>query len=241
MAGPTHFPSGLSTTPDGGSLYLMPFLDPAKYHLWFSDFDEYTAADWVETSSTTSATRAPVTGDGGLVTFSTGSAVDDYITAAQWDGNSGAAVIENFTWESTKHLFLKARLKVSDADNSDFNIGLLVTDTTPLDAADGISFLLADGDATVSAKIVNSGASSSTQELGDLADDTFATMTIAYIPGTGFQCYWNEALVGTITSTANAPTTELAISLNIGNGTTAASTLTIDYLMIAKERTSPAA
>ena len=46
-------------------------------------------------------------------------------------------------------MFFKARLKTSDADSSDFVMGLGITDTTPLDVTDGFFFLKSDGAATM--------------------------------------------------------------------------------------------
>ena len=238
MPGPTHFPSGLSTSPTGASMYLMPFLDPTLYHTWFSDFDLFTAADWIITFGTTSSTAAAVGGDGGLVALSVAVAKEDELVSAQWDGNSGAAVNETFRWETAKKMFLKARFKISAgaADAVDCNFGLLITDTSPLDASDGISFSMTDASATITAKVTKD-STSSTQALGTVVAATFHTVAIAYIPGTGFQCYFDEAAVGSPIAVTNAPDDEdLAVSINIQSGAVAITTMQFDYLLIAKER-----
>tara|TARA_R110000751_G_scaffold86267_2_gene171911 strand:+ start:109 stop:819 length:711 start_codon:yes stop_codon:yes gene_type:complete len=232
---PTHFPGGLSNTAPGDNLYQFPYLDPMQYNVWFSDFNKYVKADWTVTKTTTSSTDAIVTGDGGILQFQCAT-LDDNLIAAQWDGNSGAAVVENFLFDSTKYMFMKTRLKISDADAADIAIGLQITDTSPGAVSDGIFFELTDGDATVTLEVEKNGTAS-TQAAGDLTDDTYHTFGFAYIPGTGFQVFFDNALAGTITSTTNAPDDEeLAISIAMQSGAVAGTTMSVDYLLIAKER-----
>jgi hypothetical protein len=231
----TRFPNGIANQ-QSGNMSLAQFLDPSKFHVWFSDFDNYTAADWTATLGTTSSTHAAITGDGGLAAFSIAVAKDDELVSVQWDGNSGAAVQESFLFDSTKEMYWKAKFKLNDATQSDFRVGLMITDTSPLTATDEMCFSKADGTAVVSFSVTKD-STASTQELGTLSDDTYATLGVTYIPGTGFKCYFNDAFVGTITSTANAPDDEeLAVTIAVQSGAAAVTTLTMDYLLIAKQR-----
>ena len=57
---------------------------------------------------------------------------------------------EAFRLSASKKAYFSARFKVSDATQSDFVMGLHITDTSPLDVTDGIFFLKSDGAATIS-------------------------------------------------------------------------------------------
>lgn len=232
---PTHFTSGVSAALVATPLYQMPFLDPAMYHSWFSDFDVYRSGDWINTTSTTTGTRVVADADGGVLAFTT-PALDDCLITSQWGGGNSGDVAETFTWASNKKMFLRGRFKVNDANDTDIVFGLAIADTSPLDASDGIYFSMVDGSAVVSAKLIKSGASTSTQALGTMTDDTFAIVAISYLPGVGFECYFNDRLVGTITSTSNAPTTEIAVTTAMQSGAAAITIASWDYLLVAKER-----
>lgn len=235
---PTHYPGGLSNTSPGDPLYMYPFLDPSKYHTFFTDFDLYTVADYTVTKSTTSATNVITTGDGGLVAFSTGFSGATSLVSNQWKGNSGAATVGTFTFDTTKYMFIKVRCKTSVVAATRMMVGLAGTSTTPFDSViDRVVLNAVAGTAilTVSA----SGGSTSTSTCGTMTADTFCTMAVAYIPGTGFQVFFNDALASTLTSTANAPASTSNMSITMACDTTstsASSQMTVDYLMIAKER-----
>jgi hypothetical protein len=231
----TRFPNGITNQPNG-NMALAQFLDPAKFHVWFSDFDNYTAADWTASIGTTSSTHAAITGDGGLAAFSIAVAKDDELVSVQWDGNSGAVVQESFLFDATKEMYWKARLKVNDAVESDFRVGLMITDTSPLTTTDQMLFSKDDGSAVVSF-VTTKDSTSSTQALGTLVSDTYATLGVTFMPGKGFMCFFNEAYVGVIDATTNAPNDEdLAITIAVQSGAAAITTLTMDYLLVAKQR-----
>ena len=235
---PTHYPGGLSNTSPGDPLYMYPFLDPSKYHLYYTDFDLYTAADWTVTKSTTSATNVITTGDGGLAAFGTGVSGTTSLISNQWKGNSGAATVGTFTFDTTKFFFMKVRVKTSVVASTRMMIGVAGTSTTPFDGViDRVVLSAVAGAAilTVSA----SGGSTSTSTAGTMTADTFCTIAVAYIPGTGFQVFFNDALASTLTSTANAPASTSNMSITMACDTTNTSTqteMTVDYLLSAKER-----
>ena len=67
-------------------------------------------------------------------------ATDNDSDEFQWAGGSGG-VIESFKYEAAKGLYFKTRFKVSDATQSDFAVGLIITDTAFIDGTtDGIFF-----------------------------------------------------------------------------------------------------
>ena len=180
----THFTSGVTNVSADGSLGKIKQPDPTKYHLFHEDFDKYTAADWVITTTEAgsgAATEALAAGDGGLL------------------------VITN---ETGKQLFFKSRFKTSDADATDIVMGLQITDTAPLDVSDGIFFLLTDGDATPQFIVEKNGSQTTLSLPNDMADDTFMTLGFVYNPADQkFHVFQNNVLAGTVVST-NVPDDE---------------------------------
>ena len=138
----THFTSGVTNVVTGGTGEFLKQPDPIKYHVYHEDFDKYTASDWVITTTeggSGNASEALGDGDGGLLVVTNDDADDDS-DEFQWAGGSGG-VIESFKYEAAKGLYFKTRFKVSDATQSDFAIGLIITDTTIIDGVtDGIFF-----------------------------------------------------------------------------------------------------
>ena len=143
----THFTSGVTNVATGGTGELLKQPDPIKYHVYHEDFDKYTASDWVITTTeggSGNASEALGDGDGGLLVVTNDDADDDS-DEFQWAGGSGG-VIESFKYEAAKGLYFKTRFKVNDATQSDFAVGLVITDTTVIDGTtDGIFFRKADG------------------------------------------------------------------------------------------------
>lgn len=234
MAAPTRFPGGVSTAARNSTFYNAGFPDPTKWHVYFEDFDRFAAGDWTITTveaGAGSATEALTDGDGGLLLI-TNDAADD-------DSDFFQKVGESFLLESGKRAFFKARFKVSDATQSDVLIGLQITDTTPLDATDGIYFLKADGAATVDVicrKNATTG-STSASAITSLVSDTFITLGWAYDGKGGLTYFVNDVATGSLdASSSYLPDTELTVSFGIVNGEAVAKTMTLDYVAAAKER-----
>lgn len=224
----TRFPNGVTNRSEddllGGSLRM---LDPTRYHTFFEDFDYYVADDWTITG-TNAGTPALSDGDGGLLAIVNDTADDD--------GTFLQKVGESFTVESGKRLFFKARLEVLDAEDSDFIVGLAITDSTPLDASDGIFFRKDDGDQNLDiVSVKNSVAVSSiaaTVESGEVFELGFM------YDGLGRVYYsFNGTVLGYLEPGASLPDDEvLTITVGIQNGAAAANAMTVDYILAAKER-----
>jgi hypothetical protein len=226
----THFPQGVTNNAEYHPLgsYLAP--SPARMHQWFDDFDSFVAANWTVTETQAGATQAITAGDGGLLAL-VNSAADDDLNAIQ-------LVQETYRWSSDKQFWLRARFKVSDATESDLIVGAYITDTSPLASlpSDGIFFHKADGSTSLTFQVRKDGTSSSIT-LGAMANDTFVEAT-AYWDGRQWNAWLDTTPVGApITSTTNCPDDEdIAIGMAVQNGEAAAKTLTIDYVLVSKER-----
>ena len=236
----THFTSGVTTVVTGGTGELLKQPDPIKYHVYHEDFDKYTASDWVITTTeggSGNASEALGAGDGGLLVVTNDDADDDS-DEFQWAGGSGG-VIESFKYEAAKGLYFKTRFKVNDATQSDFAVGLVITDTTVIDGTtDGIFFRKADG-ATSIELVIEKDSTETTVSCGDAADDTFMTLGFYYDPKIRkFSVYKDNVKVGTGVNTNAPDDEELAVSFAIQNGAAAAKIMTLDYISAGKERTA---
>lgn len=229
MAAPTRFPVGVTNSAPGTNTGMFGLPDPASWHTYFDDFDTYTAGDWTVTE-TGNATQALTDGDGGLLII-TNAAADD-------DASFSQKVGESFLMEAGKPAVFKARFKVSDATQSDFVIGLQVTDTTPLDATDGIYFIKADGSTSVSAVCRKNATTGSTSlTAATIASDTFVTLGWYYDGKASVHVFVNDAQVGTLDgSSTYLPDTELTVSFGVQNGEAVAKTMTLDYILASKSR-----
>jgi hypothetical protein len=236
----THFTSGVTNVATGGTGELLKQPDPIKYHVYHEDFDKYTASDWVITTTeggSGNASEALGSGDGGLLVVTNDDADDDS-DEFQWAGGSGG-VIESFKYEAAKGLYFKTRFKVNDATQSDFAVGLVITDTTVIDGTtDGIFFRKADG-ATSIELVIEKDSTETTVSCGDAADDTFMTLGFYYDPKIRkFSVYKDNVKVGSAVNTNAPDDEELAVTFAIQNGAAAAKIMTMDYISAGKERTA---
>lgn len=224
---PTRYPNGISTAANGSPWgdFLLP--DPSSVHSYFEDFDTYTAADWTVTE-TGVATQALADGDGGLLLVTN--------AAADNDASFSQKVGESFLFVSGKKLWFDCIFQVNDATQSDIVIGLQITDTTPLDVSDGVFFLKADAAATIDLLVEKNGTATTTASVATLADDTNIRLSFFYDGKSSIRIYADGVQVGTSVTT-NLPDDEaLTVSFGIQNGEASAKTMTLDYIMVAKER-----
>jgi hypothetical protein len=227
----TRFPNGLTTVAANKTMgdFILP--DPTTAHVFFDDFDTYTAAQWTITTTEAgagSATEALTDADGGVLLITN----DD----ADNDRDFFNKVGESFAFESGKKLFFKSRFKVSDATQSDFIMGLQITDTTPLDVTDGVFFQKDDGDALLDFHVEKNNTATSASGIATVADDTYLTVGFYYNGVDAVKYFVNDAHIGTSVTT-NLPDDEvLTVSFGIQNGEAAAKTMSVDYILVAKER-----
>ncbi len=208
-------------------------LDPSVNHEYFDDFDTYAAAQWTVTETDAGATQALANADGGVLLI-TNTAADDDLVALQKVG-------ESFKFEAGKKTFFKARLKVSDATQSDFVIGLQITDTTPLAVTDGVYFRKDDGDANLDFVIVKDSTATTALAIATVANNTYITVgfyyngvdSIRYFAGTDPV---NPTPLGKSVITNLPDDEELTVSFGIQNGEAVAKTMSVDYIFAAKER-----
>lgn len=229
----TNFIDGVTNVAASTTLGTYIQTDPTSCHTWFDDFDDYVAAEWTITETGT-GTRAVGNLDGGILVITNG-ASDDDANFLQWSGSTNAATVETWKFVAGKELWLKARFKISDATQSDFVLGLQITDTTPLAVTDGVYFLKADGSTTLNL-LVTKNSTSTTTAAATLVDDTYVTVGFVYNGSDKIDVFVNDVRIATSVTTNLVDDEELTLSFGIQNGEAAAKVLSLDYLFVSKER-----
>jgi len=232
----SRFINGVTNNTKENILGQLKDTDPTLLHTYFNDFDTYVAGEWTITTTEAgagNATEALTNADGGVLLITN----DDADNDADFFNKVG----ESFLMQSGKKAFFKSRFKVSDATQSDFIMGLQITDTTPLDVTDGILLQRNDGDTNLDVYVEKNNTASSAAAIATIADDTYITVgfyynredAVYYYAGTDSK---NPTLLGKLATTNLPDDEELTISFGIQNGEAAAKTMSIDYIFVAKER-----
>jgi hypothetical protein len=235
MPSPIRFPSGVTNAARRGTLRMFGDMDPTKYHTFWDDFDNFEADQWVITRVGTTPTETCVSADGGRLLL-TMAATDDSSDSLQWSGDDNAAVNETFKFVAGKKLWFKSRLQVSDITQSDFVMGLQITDTTPLAVTDGVYFRKDDGDSDLDFVVIKNSTATTTTISGVLANNTDIDLGFYYNGINAIEIFINDVQRGTSVVTNLVDDEELAISFHMQNGEAVAKTMSIDYILASKER-----
>lgn len=165
------------------------------------------------------------------------------LTSAATTDDDGASLQEaNETWDlvSGKKLVFEARVKMSEATQSDFWCGLSVAFATnpeaALTAADRVGFQKDDGDASILCKTEKGGTETSTDSGEDAADATYVKLGFRYDGDGNVDFYVDRKWVAR--HTANLPDDETlkAGIMTLSGVDTGTNSATCDYILIAKER-----
>lgn len=229
---PTRLPSGITNrTPAELPECLMPVFDPSKCIEYWNDFLTYNTADWTITTTEAGggdATEALTQGQGGALLI-TNDAADNDNDFFQLVGEAFKFVVGKKTW-------FKTRFKVSDVTQSDFVIGLQITDTTPLAVTDGVYFRKDDGDTDLDFVVIKDSTATTTTVSSLLANNTYITLGFYYDGASSIKIYADGVLIGTSVTTNLVDDEDLTVSFGIQNGEAVAKTMTIDYIHVVQER-----
>lgn len=231
MAAPARFPGGVTNAAANGPMGMFGSMDPTKYHVYWNDFDTYTATDWTITTTEAGAgdaTEALADADGGVLLITN--------DAADNDADFFQKIGESFLFAAGKKLWFKARIKTSNATQVDLVMGLQITDTTPLSVTDGVYFLKADDAATWDFIVTKNSTATTASAIATMANDTWMTLGFYYDGVSAIRYYVDDVQIGTSVTTNLVDDEELTISFGIQNGSAAARTLSVDYIFCAKER-----
>lgn len=184
-----------------------------------------TTGDPSEYSSTVTevgtgvTTLAQTDASGGQVLITTAANEDD--------GGSYQLLGESFK-TSGNELYFGTKIATNEATQSDFFVGLAVTDTALSGGvANGIYFESVDGATGISAVTESGSSETQSDSLGTLADNTFVELEF-YYNGSNVEFFINGSSVAT--HTATIPSTEMRVSFEYLTGSAAAKTMTLDWI-----------
>jgi hypothetical protein len=121
MARLTRFTSGISTVASTDPLGQLGIADPTQWHVFFDDFNDYTAGDWsLDTleAGAGSATEAVSDAQFGILLL-TNAAGDN-------DRDFLSTQAETVTFTAGKKVFFECRCLISEATQADSIVGLVV-------------------------------------------------------------------------------------------------------------------
>jgi len=211
---------------------FVPYPSDQTFYMYHNDFFTYNSGDWTITTTEAGSGNASeaLTSQAGGALLITNDDADNDLDFLQLKG-------ESFKLSSSKKAYFSARFKVSDATQSDFVMGLQITDTTPLAATDGVFFIKDDGDTNLDFIVEKDSTSTDTTAIHTMEDDTFVTVTWFIDPDASKVFYSvNNAAPVSVVNTNLPDDEELTVSFGIQNGAAAAKTMTIDYVVAAVER-----
>jgi hypothetical protein len=234
MARLTRFTSGISTVASTDPLGQLGIADPTQWHVFFDDFNDYTAGDWsLDTleAGAGSATEAVSDAQFGILLL-TNAAGDN-------DRDFLSTQAETVTFTAGKKVFFECRCLISEATQADSIVGLIPdvgTTNDPIGTApvDGIYFRKDDGDTNWD--IISRDTSATVSEDTGIATATTGMVVLSfYYNGEGVCQYWVDgSLGGQLDGTAT--TNLLSPTFGIQNGSGDVRTMQIDYLFCAQER-----
>lgn len=252
MPTPVRFPGGVTNSAPFQTLANAGFLDPFFYHVYANDFNEISASDFTVTDTGTN-TNALTAEDGGvlLTTTSAGASDSSYLQVPA----AGFQFVPATSTVAGKKSFFKTRVKISDANTSTFYAGLVATTTTPLTANDGLFFLKASGATTFILRSTVGGVSTDLALTGfNFANATYVELGWYFDGKTTVQAYVDNLTgyypqsgsgatnVGVSNKGAVAafsPTLTTALltpSFGLQNGAAASKTMSMDFILAARER-----
>ena len=229
FAATANFSEGFNNLPAthwmrGRDKLTSPF--GARDYTWFDDFFKYTAGDWVVTEVSDS-TQAMGDANGGELVLTTLGTEND-MAALQ-------SVGEIFTVPAGKQMYFESRLKIGDATQSDFVMGLQVRDTSPIASiTDGVYFIKDDGDALLDFHSMSSSVDTSATGIHTVVDATYLKMAWFYDGVSTITYAVDDVVLGSIAATPS--TTEMTVSFAVLAGSAAADVMTVDYVSVWRER-----
>ena len=234
FSGPVLY-SGANTNAFFAGIGQMPIgINPA----YFSIVDDFTGIafditnDWTELKDSGASV--------GIVADTVGGELA--LTSAATTDNDGASIQGNeiFAVAADKDIYFSTRLKCNDADQTDICVGLTLNFATNpeamLTATDRIVFQVDDGNASVLCKTEKNGTETSTDSMVDLADDTYAVLSINVTSTGSVTFFVNGKQVAQ--HTTNIPDDEnlTVAAMSLSGSASGTRATTLDYLIAAETR-----
>jgi len=211
----------------------------------FDDFEQWINATgavadtpWVDTLVGTSTVGVVADEPFGAIVL-TADVLENDGVQIQW-------ATENFTVTLGKKMWFKARMKLAEATQSDFLVGLTVLDTAAIAASldgvtDGVFFQKDDGSTDIKFSCqLDATTGQATPVTVATASTSYVVLGFEFDGVNKFKLFVNDVQVGTMdlgTSAASyLPNTPITPTIALLAGTTGGTTLTVDYIFAAIER-----
>ncbi len=215
---------------------------PTDWHIWFDDFHDYAATDWIITTTeggSGSASEAVASAKDGILVITNDNADNDK-DCFQWAGVDAAAVVETWKFVSGIPLYFGARFKVNEVIQSDFTMGLYTTNTDPTaGVVDGIFFRKDDGDTDIDFVVTKDSATGGVAAAAATAvADTYMVLEFYYDGSSSYiVAYKDGAPIASIPITYAPDNEELAISFHIQQGeATNVKIMSVDWIKVGQLR-----
>lgn len=237
MGNPARFLSGISTAAFGTVFGNLPLPDETDICVDFEDFNQYVAADWTVTNTTSHYTIGLVAASS---TIPAGGVIG--LVAGGSTANTDVAAIQstplNFYFTSGQQVWFAAHVRCANASNEAFMTGIGAS-AAALTPTDGIYFSKAAGAATVDFIVRASSTSTTASSVTTLAASTNTTLGFYYNGKDAVDVFVNGVKVYSQTTLTNMPySTAMAEFLAIKASATAPTSAAYysDYLFAAQER-----
>lgn len=185
-------------------------------------YDVNTTNVWTEVKDNAGASLTVQDERGGIAKFTNDTGDNDhYYYVSKYEVSK---------LNSSKDLWLTTRIRILDADQADWFVGLCkkVTGADALFDArvDGIGFYGADGSANINAEARKNSTATASSALGTLADDTFTYLGFHVVNTSHVRFFINRSYVGS--AVTNLPDDEeLAFAFGCRNGQASANAMSI--------------
>jgi hypothetical protein len=223
----TNIQGGINNSILGTDLETYISVDPSTVHQYYNDFDVFTAGDWTSTGTHT-PTNVLTAGDGGILSMV------NLATSADLDQLT--LKVATFSFTPGIQAWFKCRFQIGDATNSQIVLGLQNLNTNAFAATDGVWWQKSVGVTTGNFIVSASSTQTTSGAALTLVANVYNTVGF-YYDGSNLNLYYTGSAVGTVATTNLPPsTTNLALTIAVNNGTSAAQTMLVDYILAAKQR-----
>lgn len=245
MSTPVRYTSGATSEKNA------PFADvgfglfnPRKWHIYFNDFNAYSADDWLETvvdtdNDTNNSRTIDATAGGVLKILNDDNAADSTNLRL-----GGANTVEQFLLPTGKKAVLGAKFSSSDVDKNYLAVALVEGTDVDLQGGlpnDHVAIEVDSTDANIDISVSKDGSATTQAAVGTVSDYTAGTndlteVVLYYNGSDEIQVFVDGTKVNTLATTNWPDDEELALEMEIHNSDGAADFMAVDWVLVASER-----
>lgn len=243
----TRFSKGVSTAATSNSpTRNFPYPDPLKCHVFWDDFSVFNDESWrnLVTAGTSTVGLTPTQAATSSLTITTSSSDDEGVLLVPMDNGTGTPPVFA-SWESgSQKAWMAGRFRTGEATQQDYMLGTyvnsqLVAGTYTNTSQPQMRFVSADGNSYGNLVFSLANGQSVVSDNITISASTWYTCGIYFNGIDNVKFWWNGELVKstTLTSSQTAPSSNYqCIHFGSRNGSAAADTFDLDYLLVAVER-----